>query len=497
VLKKCLVRADGLSLSHRNVNFLGTPLGRGGLVSLLVLIPCFWQNRIQAGDLSSHIYNSWLAQQIEQGKAPGLSIARQSSNVLFDLILSVLFRFFGAQAAQHIAVSAAVLMFFWGAFALIHAVNGRAPWFLTPCLAMLAYGWTFQSGLFNFYLSAGLGLWSMALLWHGGRARQVAAAALMGLAYVAHGIGFCWAAGAMAYAWISSRTAPRYKPLLPVVTICAVIALRFVITSQYQTFWSPHQWLEASAIDQVWTYGLKYIGVSVVLGLLWSFLFLRLSHQKTYLEIIGGLPFQISLITAAGIFLIPTRIELHGFNAALSFITERMTLLLAAAICVLLGSVKPAKWEAISFLALAGVYFSFLYVDTKALNAAEDQVDAAIAQIPPGQRVFSSFSGGNERVILWPHAADRACIGRCVSYNNYEPHSGAFRIRAALNNAIVVAIPAEHYALRYGGYVVKPQDVPLYQIQLCGVGAWSVCVSQLKAGETTKGFESPPLPLLW
>jgi len=476
---------------------LGISLVRGVLVSLLVLVPCFWQSRIQAGDLSSHIYNSWLAQQIAEGNAPGLFIARQSSNVLFDLILSGLFKFCGAQAAQHIAVSAAVLIFFWGSFALIHVVNGRPPWFLAPCLAMLAYGWTFQSGLFNFYLSAGLGLWSIALVWRGGPTRSALAAALMALAYMAHGIGFCWAAGAMAYGWISSRTAARYKPLLLGLAICTVIGLRFLITSRYQTFWSPHQWLEASAIDQVWTYGLKYIGVSVIMGLLWSFLFLRLSHEKSYLEILNGLPFQISLITAAGVLLIPTRIELHGFNAALSFITERMTLLLGVAICVLLGAVKPARWEAISFLVLSMVYFSFLYVDTRALNAAEDQVDAAIATIPAGQRVFSSFSGGNERVILWPHAADRACIGRCVSYNNYEPHSGAFRIRTAAVNPIVVGIPADHYALRYGGYVVKNQDVPLYQLQMCGVGAWSVCVSQLKVGETTKGFESPPLPVLW
>src|SRR5260370_26793015 len=264
---KCTARADGLSLNHRNVNFLGTGLVRGVLVSLLVLVPCFWQNRIQAGDLSSHIYNSWLAQQIDQGKAPGLFIARQPSNVLFDLILSGLFRSFGAQAAQHIAVSAAVLIFFWGAFALIHVMNGRPPWFLAPCLVMLSSGRTFQSGLFNFYLSAGLGLWSLALLWEGGLTRSLLAVALMGLAYLAHGIGFCWAAGAMAYAWISSRTAPRYKPLLLVVTSFAVIGLRFVVTSRYQTFWSPHQLLQASAIDQAWTYGLKYIVVSVTLGL--------------------------------------------------------------------------------------------------------------------------------------------------------------------------------------------------------------------------------------
>jgi len=60
----------------------------GMAASILVLVPCFWQSRIQAGDLSSHLYNAWLAQLIERGQAPGLSLARQSNNILFDLVLS-------------------------------------------------------------------------------------------------------------------------------------------------------------------------------------------------------------------------------------------------------------------------------------------------------------------------------------------------------------------------------------------------------------------------
>src|SRR6266852_6010975 len=78
---------------------------RIALLSVVALIPCFWQRRIQAGDLSSHIYNSWLAQQIDLGKAPGLTIAPMSTNVLFDLMLGWLFRIAGPEAAQRIAVS--------------------------------------------------------------------------------------------------------------------------------------------------------------------------------------------------------------------------------------------------------------------------------------------------------------------------------------------------------------------------------------------------------
>jgi len=36
-------------------------------VSAVLLVPCFWHMRIEAGDLASHTYNAWLAQLIEAG----------------------------------------------------------------------------------------------------------------------------------------------------------------------------------------------------------------------------------------------------------------------------------------------------------------------------------------------------------------------------------------------------------------------------------------------
>src|SRR5580658_2720515 len=108
--------------------------------SVLLLAPCYWQPRLQAGDLSSHIYNAWLVQLIESGRTTGLAVARQSTNILFDLILSGLYRAVGAQAAQRVAVSVAVLTCVWGVFAFIAAASGRRPWGLKPAIAMLAYG---------------------------------------------------------------------------------------------------------------------------------------------------------------------------------------------------------------------------------------------------------------------------------------------------------------------------------------------------------------------
>src|SRR5579872_4787795 len=97
------------------------------LLSLLLLAPCYWQPRIQGGDLSSHMYNAWLTQWIETGGSDGLLMARQTTNVLFDLMLAGLFHIFNAEFAQRIAVSLTVLIFAWGAFAFVSMVAGRRP----------------------------------------------------------------------------------------------------------------------------------------------------------------------------------------------------------------------------------------------------------------------------------------------------------------------------------------------------------------------------------
>src|SRR5271170_1444218 len=94
---------------HKLRNWISIPL-----FSAALLIPCFWQSRIQSADLSSHIYNAWLASKIHHGTAPGLWISSQSNNILFDLILEWLLVRLGPDLAQRLAVSISVLVFGWG-----------------------------------------------------------------------------------------------------------------------------------------------------------------------------------------------------------------------------------------------------------------------------------------------------------------------------------------------------------------------------------------------
>ena len=118
-------------------------------LSVAVLIPCFWHDRIAAGDLGSHTYNAYLASLIRQGQAPGLYIAPQWTNALFDLLLSSAAIALDFLAAERLVVSAAVLVFFWGAFAFIAVQGQRRPWLLTPAIAAIAYGYFIAPNLMD------------------------------------------------------------------------------------------------------------------------------------------------------------------------------------------------------------------------------------------------------------------------------------------------------------------------------------------------------------
>src|ERR1700691_5213063 len=76
------------------------------LVSVLILIPCFWHRHIEAGDLASHTYNAWLAQLIAKGQAPGLYFVVQWSNILFDVSLYHMGSLLGLLVGEKIIVCA-------------------------------------------------------------------------------------------------------------------------------------------------------------------------------------------------------------------------------------------------------------------------------------------------------------------------------------------------------------------------------------------------------
>jgi hypothetical protein len=110
------------------------------------------------------------------------------------------------------------------------------------------------------------------------------------------------------------------------------------------------------------------------------------------------------------------------------------------------------------------VFFVFIYRDERALNSLEDRMQDAVAQLAPGQRVVSAVIDPDLRVNAIEHIIDRACLGRCFSYSNYEPSTWQFRVRALAPNPVVTASYEDSWLMHTGGYIVKESEVPLYQV---------------------------------
>jgi hypothetical protein len=430
-------------------------------------VPCFWLPRLEAGDLSSHIYNAWLARLIANGKVPGLRIEPQWTNVLFDLELSALWPL-GPDLAAKIAAALAVLIFVWGAFVFARGASAREPWFLLPVFSILSYGWVFQMGLFNFYLSLGLCLWVLGVAWHPTRRRIAVAALLLGLAYTAHALPVAWALCVFGYRQIALRLLPRYRPLLLIAGVAALLGVHWFVRARFDSVWSTEQWQMMSGSDQVLIYGDKYQYVQLALLIIWSVLIVRLVMARGWKRTVMSMPLHIMLITAAAVAIIPGAIMLPGYSHRLVYIAERMSLAISICVCALLAAARPRMFEMSVLTAAIVFFFGFLYTDGQAVNTIEERMERAVAQAPAGARIVSTLAESEYRVDPLLHLIDRVCIAQCFSYANYEPSTKAFRIRAERGNPLVVATYGESYALQTGRYEIQPGDLPLYGVFTAG-----------------------------
>ena len=473
--------------------FLAQTHVRVAIISALVITPCFWQSRIQAGNLSSSLYNAWLSILIGEGRAPGLNIAPQRTNVLFDWMLAALMRVTGPWAAEHIAVPLAVLVFFWGAFAMVSKVSRARPWYLLTFLAMLAHGWVFHIGFMNYYLAAGLSFWAFALLWTPTARSVIAAVLLSVLAATAHLIPVAWMVGCLVYAWIARRIRPRARPILMIAPVAALIVIRAFLMANFPARWSLGQVAGMTGADQISVFESRYHLLEIILLAVWLSLFARAARRKGEERTLLGIPFQLCLITSTAVLLLPDAVALPGFAHPSWYIAQRLSLIVGVSFCALLGGAVPGRWENIATVILAGMFFAFLYVDTRALNRVEDLMEQSVARVPVGSRVISALCDERRGVNLLAHTIDHVCIHRCFSYANNQPASNQFRVRAAGVNPVVVANDQDAVAFEQGSYTVKSSDAPLYQIYLRGR---YLDLRILRAGDVTGTtcFEATPNP---
>lgn len=454
-------------------------------LSVLLVIPCFWHRSLQAGDLGSHVYNAWLVQLIDSGRAPGLRVAEQWNNVLFDFLLQGLGRFVSLELSGRIAASLAVLVFFWGSFLFLSALTRQPPWFLTPLIAIFAYGWTFNEGLFNYYLSVGLASMALAVLLRHERWRW-AAVLFLPLILLAHPIGLAWFLGASACVALASVLPRRFHLLLLPGAAAILGILRFFLARRYLVEAPAHSVAFYNGFDQLVLTSRYAIPVSMMCVAFVAALAaeVRRIGASALLHALA-LPLELYAIVEITVALLPDAIYLRQYAAPLSNLSARLTLISAVLLCCLWGAAQPRKWHLLILAASAAIFFTFLFQDTALLQRMEDQVRSFVRSQPPGQRFILTIHQPLNYRLSAKHTLDLACVNYCFAYTNYEPPTGQFRVRAAPDNTIVMSDLNEAIAMEAGRLRVRPRDIPLYQIFSCGPTWTHLCLRPLGVGDTT------------
>jgi hypothetical protein len=469
------------------------------VLSALLVIPCLWHRRIEAGDLASHVYNAWLAQLIEKGQAPGLYIVHRWSNVLFDVALLRTANLVGIAAAEKIVVSLCVLIFFWGVFALVGAITERPPWFLTPCIAMLAYGYSFNMGFMNYYLSLGLACFGLVVLWHARGVDWVAGVFFATLAMLAHPIGFLWLIGTLAYLNVRAILPGWWKAALPLGSAIAFLGMCWYASHRPALLadWDRGPFYLYNGADQVSLYGARYIAVAVAafsLGVIFvaTDLHQRIREGSPWKPF--ELPFEFYAVAFCATALLPENLRPSVDAGWIGLLGSRLTSISGIFGLCILACLKPRRWHLAGFGVCALFFFGSLYQDTAWLNRLEKNAENLMSELAPGTRVISTIAAPTDfRIRFIGHAVERACIAHCFSYANYEPASGEFRVHVRKGSTVATASTDDAEDMASGEYEVDDADLPIRQIYQCdATDLTKLCIRDLEAGETNGRLSVKP-----
>ncbi len=466
--------------------FFGEYWRRVIAISAALVIPCFWHRRIVSSDLGSHLYNAWLAQLIRHGQVTDMHLAQQWTNVLFDYMLSAAGAFVNLHTAERIVVPICVLIFFWGAFAMTCAAVKRAPWFLTPFLAMATYGWTFHLGLFNYYLSLGLAFFGIAIFWRGKGWERALPLVLVPPIVLAHPLGVMWLVAACVYVGIAELLPAPWQLALFAVALAVVYAIRFYLVQHFGVQASLGSIVTYNGADQVVLFGARYnwLKAAVIvatLGMLAVEVFRRArlhSSWKLYF-----IPLQLYFIIEFAVQMLPSGVTIANDLAAIAILTERLTSVAAVLAICILAAMLPNRWHLVVTAAIACVFFVFVYQDTGTINRMEAQAEKLVRSLPKDSRVLATIYPLPDSRVLIQHMIDRACIGYCFSYGNYEPGTGLFRVRGDEGGPYNMGDYGEAVDMEEGNYKVRPQDLPAYQVYQCTKSGTELCLAPLDAGE--------------
>jgi hypothetical protein len=172
-------------------------------------------------------------------------------------------------------------------------------------------------------------------------------------------------------------------------------------------------------------------------------------------------------------------------------LVSRLTIISAIfAICIL-SSLRPSKPAAIATVACSLFFFTLLYRDTATLNRLEVHAESLASALPFGTRVIPTLTSPlDSRIQFVHHIVDRACIGHCFAYSNYEPSSGQFHVHVRPGSPLISYSARDAQEMEAGNYIVRASDPPFVDIYQCHPTDFAVlCARALTSGEKTGALE--------
>ena len=319
---------------------------------------------------------------------------------------------------------------------------------------------------------------------------------------MAHPIGFFWALATLGYVAIRRVLPGWWKAVLPAAAATVFAGIRWYLhrrtdlTVDWQSglpFW------QSNGSDQLMVYGDRYATLAWMLVVFGMICFvaegISRSRDPAWWKALV-LPAELYFVAMFATATLPENLRVSLYAAWIGLLVSRLTTISAIFGFCVLGCVRPRTWRLAGFAALAAAYFLYLYQDTKTLNRLEANTEKLVWSVPKGTRIVPTIVADPDwRAEFVAHVADRACVGRCFVYSNYEPSSGQFRVRVARSGSWIVTESADDAEdMQGGGYEIQQSDLPLKQLYQCGgLGDWTkVCLRDLAKGESTGKFGLRP-----
>jgi hypothetical protein len=354
---------------------------------------------------------------------------------------------------------------------------------------MLAYGYSFNMGFMNYYLSLGLACFGLAILWRGRGTDWIAGGLIAALAWLAHPIGFLWLLGMLVYVKVRAKMPGWWKLASPLAAASGFAAVRWYTShrASLQADWDRGPFYLYNGADQLGLFGTRYFwlaGAAFFFGLVCAGtdVYSRRKEKDWWRQF--ELPFELYAVTFCAIALIPENLRPSAEEGWIGLLGSRLTTISAIFGLCVLGGIKPRKWHLAGFGICAAIFFAFLYQDTGWLNRLEEHAEELVSKLAPGTRVIVMIDAPEDsRMEFVDHAVERACIGHCFSYANYEPSSRQFRVRVREGSPVVTSSTDDAQDMASGQYEVQDENLPIKQIYQCDEkDLTKLCIRDLAAG---------------